>query len=59
MPGDGTSFTNVVIPQVGHGTADDVLALDYDKNGLTDFLTFNGISGPGPLKLTAFFPSAE
>ena len=54
--GDGTSFTNVQIPQPGSGTADDVVAIDYDKNGLTDFLTTNGFTGQGPVRLTAFFP---
>lgn len=57
--GDGESFSNVEIPQPGSGNADDVLALDYDQNGLTDFLTFNGRFGPGPIKLTAFFPTDE
>lgn len=57
--GDGRSFTNIEIPQVGSGSADDVLALDYDQNGLSDFVTFNGIYGPGPIKLTAFFRTGE
>ena len=52
--GDGTSFTSVAIPQPG-GSADDVLAIDYDANGLTDFITLNGFSKPGNVKLTAFF----
>ena len=53
--GGGRSFTNVPIPQAGRGSTDDVLALDYDNNGLTDFLTINGRYTPGPIKLTAFF----
>ncbi len=57
--GDGTSFTNIEIPQPGFGNPDDVLALDYDHNGLTDFLTLNGLGAPGPLRLTAFFRADE
>jgi hypothetical protein len=47
----------VAIPQPGSGTADDVIALDYDKNGLTDFLTLNGLTSRGPVRLTAWFPT--
>jgi FG-GAP-like repeat len=54
--GDGTSFTSVIIPEASSGSADDVLALDYDNNGLTDFLVLNGLERAGPVKLTAFFP---
>lgn len=57
--GNGGSFTSVAIPQPGSGTADDVLAVDYDRNGLTDFLVLNGRFGPGPVKLTAFFSEGE
>jgi hypothetical protein len=53
--GDGTSFTSMTIPQPGAGSADDVLALDYDDNGRTDFVTLNGWNVYGPVKLTAFF----
>ncbi len=53
--GAGTSFTSIVIPQPGAGQADDVLALDYDGNGRTDFITLNGWEQAGPVKLTAFF----
>jgi hypothetical protein len=44
------------IPQPAAGRAQDVLALDYDRNGRTDFVTLNGEDIAGPLKLTAFFP---
>ena len=53
---DATQFVSMTIPQPGAGRADDVLALDYDANGRTDFLTLNGWDTPGPVKLTAFFP---
>jgi len=52
-----TSFVSMGIPEPGAGRADDVLAIDYDGNGRTDFLTFNGWSVDGPLKLTAFYPA--
>jgi len=55
--GDGTSFTSMQIPEPGAGRADDVLAIDYDHNGLTDFITLNGwLDVHGPVQLTAFFP---
>jgi hypothetical protein len=53
--GDGTSFTSVIIPEAKTGSADDVLALDYDNNGLSDFLVLNGLETAGPVKLVAFF----
>ena len=56
--GDGTSFDSLALPPVLRGSADAVLALDYDHNGLTDFLTLNGRYSSGPLQLIAFFPSA-
>jgi hypothetical protein len=52
----GTSFVAMTIPQPGAGTADDVLALDYDANGRMDFVTLNGWNVSGPVKLTAFYP---
>ena len=55
--GDGKSYVSMTIPQPGAGSADDVLALDYDGNGRTDFLTLNGWNVYGPVKLTAFFAS--
>jgi hypothetical protein len=44
------------IPQATAGTADDVIALDYDDNGRTDFVVLNGRKGPGPIQLLAAFP---
>jgi len=54
--GDGRSFATTEVPDRG-GSADEVLALDYDRNGLSDFITLNGRTSPGPITLTAFFPS--
>lgn len=53
--GSGATFTTMDIPQPT-GSTDDVIALDYDGNGLTDFLSLNG-GGPiaGPLMLIGFF----
>jgi hypothetical protein len=55
--GDGTSFISMTIPEPGSGHADDVIAIDYDHNGRTDFVTFNGsgVHG-GPVNLLAFYP---
>jgi hypothetical protein len=53
--GTGSAFQSMTIPQPS-GSTDDVIALDYDGNGLTDFLSLNGIGQtPGPLMLIAFF----
>ena len=59
--GNGRSFTSLKIPQAGTGAGrgDDVVALDYDKNGLTDFVVLNGRGrDPGPIQLLAAFPRA-
>ena len=52
----GTRFASVKIPTTSKGSADDVIALDYDKNGLTDFVVLNGRTGTGPVQLLASFP---
>jgi hypothetical protein len=48
----------VAIPQTRRGSADDVIALDYDGNGLTDFVVLNGRKKAGPVQLLASFPVA-
>jgi hypothetical protein len=58
--GAGASFTRMSsIPSTSQGSPDSVMPLDYDGNGLTDFLVLNGggekESGPGPVELIAFF----
>ena len=59
--GNGAGFTQMSsIPSTSEGEADSVLPLDYDGNGLTDFLVLNGADGGdglGPLELIAFFRS--
>ena len=53
--GTGRAFTSVSIPQAESGRADDVMALDHDRDGLTDFLVLDGRRGPGPVRLLAAF----
>lgn len=56
--GWGTKWTSAKIPQAGNnnGRGDDVVALDYDKNGLTDFVVLNGKGkAEGPIQLLASF----
>ncbi len=57
--GFGRSFASVQIPQASSGSTDEVLTLDYDQNGLADFVTLNGRYSPGPVKLIAFFRTGE
>lgn len=52
----GTKFRSVRIPQTTKGSADDVIALDYDRNGHTDFVVLNGRKSAGPVQLLASFP---
>jgi hypothetical protein len=51
----GRDFASVKIPQTSAGSADDVFALDYDKNGLMDFVVLNGRTKAGPVQLLASF----
>ena len=58
--GNGASFTRMSsIPSTSQGVADSVGPIDYDGNGLTDFLVLNGGgeegSLAGPVELIAFF----
>ncbi len=60
--GKGRAFTSVKIPQAGleNGNGDDVVAIDHDRNGLTDFLVLNGDGDdPGPIQLLASFRKDE
>ena len=51
----GRSLHAVHVPGTTAGGADAVVAIDHDRNGLSDFLVLNGGEGPGPIKLIAFF----
>lgn len=56
--GDGTRFRSQPMPQTRSGSAEDVVAIDHDRNGLADFLVLNGRGSTraGPLQLIAFYP---
>jgi hypothetical protein len=61
--GTGTNFSLMSsIPSTSQGVADSVEPIDYDGNGLTDFLVLNGGGAnadnvSGPVQLIAFFRS--
>ncbi len=58
--GDGASFTPMAVPSTSVGSAGPAVPIDFDGNGLTDFLVLNGdaLHGTaGPVQLIAFFPS--
>jgi hypothetical protein len=57
--GNGTGFAKMAsIPSTSEGKAESVWPIDYDQNGLTDFLVLNGgTGGGGPVQLIAFFPA--
>ena len=46
------------IPSTSEGGAESVWPIDYDQNGLTDFLVLNGARGEAPVQLIAFFPAS-
>ncbi len=53
---NGRKFKPMKIPQTSEGDADDVLAIDFDRNGRTDFLVLNGDQEPGPVMLLSILP---
>jgi hypothetical protein len=54
----GRRLVSTRIPQTRAGSGDDVLALDYDDNGRTDFVVLNGRrNDPGPIQLLAAVPA--
>lgn len=54
--GSGTSFTDVAIPQTTAGSGEAVAALDYNRNGMDDFVVMNGWHNTkGPVQLISFF----
>jgi hypothetical protein len=58
--GTGKNFTqHSSIPSTNQGAAESVWPIDYDSNGLTDFLVLNGEEDTaGPVQLIAFFPAS-
>ncbi len=56
--GDGRSFGSVEVPEVKGGSEDEVIALDYDADGRTDFLALNGRNSErGPVQLITLRPA--
>jgi hypothetical protein len=55
--GTAVDFVAMSIPQVTAGVGQSAFPIDYDGNGLTDFLVLNGQGQAGPLELVAFFPT--
>jgi hypothetical protein len=56
--GSGKSFTPMSIPSTDQGLAEAVVPIDYDGNGLSDFLALNGNGrAEGPVQLIAFYPA--
>jgi hypothetical protein len=57
--GSGRGYRPMSIPQARSGSAEDVVVLDHDRNGLADFLVLNGRGSlrAGPIQLIAFFPA--
>ena len=61
--GTGTGFIRKDIPSTSEGNAESVWTIDYDGNGLADFLALNGAvtsaatskASEGPVQLIAFF----
>ena len=52
---EGREYRRIDIPQTTEGRGDSVSTIDYDANGLSDFLVLNGHSDTrGPLRLVAF-----
>jgi hypothetical protein len=55
---DGRGFRSMSVPRTGDGAAESVTSIDYDRNGLSDFLVLNGRGAlsSGPVQLIGFFP---
>ncbi len=51
----GRRWISRPIPQARGGLADDVVALDHDRNGLVDFFVTNGRQSTGPTQLIAAY----
>jgi FG-GAP-like repeat len=57
--GDGR-FVNMLLPRMPRGEGESVTAIDYDRNGHTDFVVENGKGGTeGSVNLIAFRPLAS
>jgi hypothetical protein len=55
---DGHDYRRIRIPQTTEGRGDAVSTIDYDDNGLSDFIVLNGHSSTrGPIRMVAFCPT--
>jgi hypothetical protein len=53
-------FQSLEIPQARSGNTESVAAIDYDRDGVSEFLVTNGRGQqPGPIQLIAAMPAAE
>jgi len=57
--GTGLRFRPMHVPDTAAGGPDAVIPIDYDGNGLTDFVVLNGQGSPGRVEVIAFFPTAK
>ena len=60
--GGGSFAQTSSIPSTSKGEAESVFPIDYDGNGLTDFLVLNGLAARnnlGPVQLIAFYRDAS
>ncbi len=51
----GSAWSSLAIPQAATGRGDEAVAIDYDGNGLEDFVVLNGNNARGPIQLIAFY----
>jgi hypothetical protein len=55
-PGDGRAFSTFVVPGTAGAGADDVLPIDHDADGASEFLVLNGRGVAGPVQLISIRP---
>jgi hypothetical protein len=57
--GSGTSYTNFPIPEPSTGASGSAFPINYENNGMTDFLVLNSVlETPEPVQLLTFFSGA-
>jgi hypothetical protein len=55
----GWRFKSLQIPQAMGGSGEAVTAMDYDRDGTSEFVVTNGQGRPGPIQVIAARPAAE
>jgi len=55
--GHGAAWTTLDVPAVTKGVAEDVVPLQFDGDGRTDFLVLNGRKSEGPVQLITVKPT--